>query len=474
MALATEKPQSERNTATEPEVEASSLKLANGSRVVVVGGGPAGSFFSYFLLDLAEMMDLSLQVDVYEPRDYTRPGPASCNTCGGIVSESLVQILATEGISLPESVVQRGLDSYVLHTAGNSAVHIKTPLKEKRIAAVHRGAGPRGIKEVKWRSFDGYLQELTVAKGANVIRKRVQKVAWNGGRPQIETKDGQVESYDLLAAAVGVNTGALKAFEGLGLSYKPPKVTRTYISEFLLGHEMVEKHLGNAMHVFLFDMPRLKFSALIPKGDYVTLCLLGKDIDGELVREFLAAPEVRRCFPPDWEAPQDFCHCSPRINIEGAIEPFADRVVFVGDCGVSRLYKDGIGAAYRTAKAAAVTSVFEGISAKDFRQHFWPACQKLENDNKVGGLVFMATRLVQKLGPARNGVVRMVSGEQEKESSKRRMSGVLWDTFTGSAPYRDILARSMHPAVLSSLAWNIVAGLLPFTKKNKRGDEHGT
>jgi len=35
---------------------------------------------------------------------------------------------------------------------------------------------------------------------------------------------------------------------------------------------------------------------------------------------------------------------------------------------MSRLNKDGIGSAYRTAKAAAATAVFSGISANDFRK----------------------------------------------------------------------------------------------------------
>jgi hypothetical protein len=30
-----------------------SLSLDNDSRVTVIGGGPAGSFFSYFLMDMA-------------------------------------------------------------------------------------------------------------------------------------------------------------------------------------------------------------------------------------------------------------------------------------------------------------------------------------------------------------------------------------------------------------------------------------
>ena len=76
------------------------LKLQDGSRVAVMGGGPAGSFFSYFLLDMAGRAGKKIHVDIYEPRDFTIVGPPGCNMCGGIISESLVQMLATEGIAV--------------------------------------------------------------------------------------------------------------------------------------------------------------------------------------------------------------------------------------------------------------------------------------------------------------------------------------------------------------------------------------
>ena len=75
----------------------SSPKLVDGSRVAVMGAGPAGSFFAYFLLDMAQRVGLSLQVDLYEPRDFSRSGPVGCNMDAGIISESLVQHLAAEG-----------------------------------------------------------------------------------------------------------------------------------------------------------------------------------------------------------------------------------------------------------------------------------------------------------------------------------------------------------------------------------------
>ena len=450
----------EHKLALWPKEAQSPLKLENRSRVAVIGGGPAGSFFSYFLMDMAERAGMHVEVDIYESRDFSRTGPAGCNHCGGIVSESLVQLLAVDGINLPTSVVRRGIDSYVLHMDVGT-VRIDTPLQEKRIAAVFRGAGPRGMKETKWGSFDGYLQALAGEKGAHLIRERAVGVDRKDGRPRIETRKGLSSSYDLIAVTTGVNTRALQLFEELHVGYRAPRTTKTYVSEFLLGRETMQRYLGNSMHVFLLNIPRLEFAALIPKGDYVTMCLLGEEIDRDLVQSFLDTPEVRRCFPPDWR-PQSFCHCSPRMNAQGASRPFADRMVFIGDCGVTRLYKDGIGAAYRTAKAAARAIVFEGISAEDFRRYYWPSCQAIHADNMIGKVVFAITRQIQRRRFTRRAILKMVSDEQHKQGGRQDMSTVLWDMFTGSAPYRDVFLRTLHPFFLSRFFRDMTIGIWPF------------
>jgi len=139
-------------------------------------------------------------------------------------------------------------------------------------------------------------------------------------------------------------------------------------------------------------------------------------------------------------------------------------VVFIGDSGVSRLYKDGIGAAYRTAKAAAVTAIFEGISAEDFRRHFWPVCQSISSDNKLGKVIFAFAHQIQRRRFMRLGVLRMVSREQEKEGGRRRMSMFLWDTFTGSAPYGNVFRRALHPFFLSRFLWNMAIGFWPLSR----------
>ncbi len=64
----------------------------------------------------------------------------------------------------------------------------------------------------------------------------------------------------------------------------------------------------------------------------------------------------------------------------------------------------------------------------------------------------------------------MTAREQARKDSPKRMSSVLWDTFTGSAPYRDILLRTMNPLFPITLAWNVIAGNMPFGKARQKGE----
>jgi flavin-dependent dehydrogenase len=437
----------------------SSIRLENGSRVAVMGGGPAGSFFSYFLLDMAERVGIDLEVDIYEPRDFSLPAPQGCNMCAGVISETLVQNLAMEGITLPPSVVQKAIDSYVLHTNLGSQ-RIDAASQEKRIGVAFRGAGPHGIREIKFRGFDEHLLSLAEIKGANRIRSRVTGVERIDHHIQIRTNDGETQMYDLLAVAAGVNTAALKLFEKSAAQYTPPKTTKTAVREYFLGKETIERHFGNSLHVFLLDIPRLDFAMIVPKGDYVSVCLMGKDINDTLFESFLTAPEVKSCFPEEWNRDQPDCHCWPRINVRAAIQPYADRIVFIGDSGVSRLYKDGIGAAYRAAKAAATCAVLQGISAEDFRRYYAPFCRRMNLDNHFGRFIFSLTHFIQRVRFSRKAVLRMVADEQQSPASPPHMSSVLWDTFTGSAPYLDVFLRILHPAHISRFVWDMVGSVM--------------
>jgi flavin-dependent dehydrogenase len=347
-----------------------------------------------------------------------------------------------------------------MHTDAGTT-RIKTPLNEKRIAGGYRGAGPRDVKDSRWSSFDDYLLSMAAGKGARIRSTRVREVRrLEDGRLHLSTRGQELPPYDLVGVAVGVNSAAGRIFKDFEFDYRPPQTTKTAIREYNLGQGQVERYLGSAMHVFLLDIPRLEFAAIIPKGNYATVCLLGQEIDNDLLSSFLQAPEVRECFPPEWDWEQPACFCSPRINVEGAKNPFADRLVFLGDCGTTRLYKDGIGAAYRAAKSAATTALYQGVAASDFRRHYQPACQAIAADNSIGKFIFVIVRQIQRWRFARRAVLKMVAAEQRKAPESRRMSTILWDTFTGSAPYREVFMRALHPVFLLRILWEATAAWL--------------
>lgn len=434
------------------------MEMADGGRVAVVGGGPAGSFTAFFLLEMAEHIGLDLTVEVFEAKDFTRRGPAGCNHCGGIVSESLVQMLATEGIVLPVEVVKQAIEGYVLHGGGQS-VRIEAPLHEMRIAAVYRGGGPKAVEVGHWQSFDGYLAGLARDRGAALVSRRVTGVSWREGRPMVETGGAEHGPYDLLVGAMGINAHTEGLLAQMGLSPEGPGTVRTLIAELDLGAVRLREVLGQNMHVFLEDLVGLECAALIPKGEFATLVLVGEKADKELLAAFLDSPSMRRLFPDPDDLPGRVCGCRPLMNVARPRLFFADRVALVGDCGVSRLYKDGIGSAYRTAKALAVTALFQGVSAEDFRRHYLPLCRSIDLDNALGGLVFRMVDRIKRYGALTRGVMSMVAREQTRPPRRRGMSMVMWDTFTGSAPYRDILLRATRPAFWFNLSREVALNL---------------
>jgi flavin-dependent dehydrogenase len=267
------------------------------------------------------------------------------------------------------------------------------------------------------------------------------------------------KQYDLIVGAAGLNPKTLKLFKSVCPAYLSPETTKTHICEFYLDPEDVDKYFGNSMHVFLLDVPNIKFGALIPKGHYVTLVLLGSNINRDIVKSFLETKEVKSCFPPGIDLNEIIpCFCFPTINIKAAKSAYADRAIMIGDSSSSKLYKNGIGSAYITAKAAAKTAIFEGISEKDFKKSYQKVCNELNLDNNIGKGIFALTTIIQKSPLLKKGLYKMVVKEQRKDSKKRRMSSILWDTFTGSAPYTDILRRGLNPLVGSNLILNTLKG----------------
>ena len=439
-----------------PKKHKNRIFLDDGSRIGVIGGGPAGSFFSYFALDFANRFGIEIGVDIIEQKDFNCAGPAGCNHCGGIVSESLIQILSAEGLVLPSKVIRNGIGSYTLHIEEGTSV-IEAPFSEQKIASLYRGIGPKGFSPNGELSFDKYLLELCEAKGACIIQARAEQIERVEKGMIIKTSNHDEKKYDLVVGASGLNKRTLKLFNTICPSLKVPNTTKCHISEFKLGEKYVEKYFGNSMHIFLLNIPNVKFGALIPKGEYVALVLLGKNITSEIVNAFLHSDRVRKCFPKSVDMNQTrVCQCYPAINTGGAKYTYDDRVILIGDSSSSKLFKNGIGGAYVTAKAAATTAVFMGISRSDFHKYYRPVCWEMDMDNRVGKLIFSITGIIQKSGTFKSAMLKVVADEQRKPRHQRPISYVLWDTYTGSASYRSIFLRCLHPGFIISIVRKII------------------
>lgn len=419
--------------------------LSDGARVAIIGGGPAGSFFSIFASKLAHDIGKVLDFTIYERKTFVNHGASGCNMCAGVVSESLVQSLALEGINLPSSVVRWGIESYFFHTQ-NGSVQIKSSrLHQRGIATVFRGGGPAGSMEKDVQSFDDFLLQKAVEHGVRVKYAFVDEARREGDKFRLYSAGKMLQDCDLLIGAFGVKAGTGKMYERLGIGYKVPSTIKATQSEIELGRDWIASRFGHSIHIFLLHIPEVKFVSVIPKGDYVTISALGKEPNVGQIKTFLNHPAAKNLFPPGFKIPERFCHCFPKINIGSARKPFANRLAFVGDASSARLYKDGIGSAYITSKAAAHAALLHGIGEDDFREYYLPVCRTLNRDNLFGQFLFSANNLISFISPASKGFYKMIAWEQESLQKSTPYSDILWDMFTGSRFYKDIFLRTLNP-----------------------------
>ncbi|MDT8395224.1 MAG: hypothetical protein RRA32_02100 [bacterium] len=124
-------------------------------------------------------------------------------------------------------------------------------------------------------------------------------------------------------------------------------------------------------------------------------------------------------------------NCFPAMNVGSPVGGYADRVVMIGDTGSTRLYKDGIGAAYFMGKSAAKTVVMDGVGAKHFQKRFLSDYRSLIIDNRYGRFLFKVTDLFRDFRFLTSSMLGVVRKEQSDHSDENKiLSTILWDMFT--------------------------------------------
>ncbi|MCJ7582647.1 MAG: hypothetical protein MUP98_19195 [Candidatus Aminicenantes bacterium] len=432
-----------------------SLSLRDGSQIAIIGGGPAGAFFAHFAHKYAEELGINITVTIFDGKDFLKKGPKGCNLCAGVISESLNTKLKDEGIYLPEKRIINQLEGYSLHAEGRTINLSHADNKTERINTVFRGNGPRFSSFPDVISFDDFIMTWAVDMGTQIVPHPVWDIIFPENSAELLTiSHGQKEapesySADLVVCAFGVNTQLITKMQNLGFVYSPPKTLVTYQAEILLGEARISQHFGNVIHVFMPKSKNIRYAMVIPKGDYVTITLIGdKDATPDIFKEFLELKEIQGKI----SCPKPHCLCYPRITISTAKNPYTDRLVMVGDASFSRHYKNGIESAFFTAQMAAESAFKHGIDAKAFRTHYIRmAKKKIRNDNRYGRLLFKLNDIISAI-PTLTHAHFMVAEKKDSRAADR-MRSILWNMFTGNIPYKDIFKISMNFRLQLSLLW---------------------
>ncbi len=208
------------------------------------------------------------------------------------------------------------------------------------------------------------------------------------------------------------------------------------------------------VHAYFQHPPGLHFGAIIPKGRFLNISLLGKGFTRNSVDEFIITQSLGEIL--GYNSASSLCGCNPRIAVGPAHQFFGDRWVAVGDAAVTRLYKDGIGSAFQTAKAAISTAVNAGISKNAFRQHYAPLCRMIARDNSYGFLLFRAWNLVLNSPMLRGAWKSVIQRELSLPAGERRHRRVLWGMLTGDEPYLDLFRVAINPIALIRVSYGII------------------
>jgi len=457
-------------------VKSRDLVLRNGSRIVVIGAGPAGVFFADRAMELARKRGLDISIQLFDGKDFTQSGPKGCNLCAGVISETLVNNLKSRGIVLPEEKVQRKIDGYYLQMRAGG-FELKHPQHAQRIMTVYRGNGPRVSSQSENVSFDDYLLEGVLKKGPTVIKKPVKQILLpkeNGDRVRIIFGIDKHESTidaDLVVGAFGLITHMMDMMKNLNFGYRPPRMLNAQNIEIGLEQEYIEKHFGNNIFAFNWSTSKgMLVAGIIPKRDYITVNLIGeKDMRKNEMLEFLDLFVTHKLLPANWNRNVNMCHCSPRIAVSAAKKPYTNRLVIIGDASCSRYYKNGIESAFVTAQIAAQTAFNIGISESAFKRGYFKSIKKvIIRDNYYGRILFRLNDFVTGHNFLSKVLLRMVMDE-EKRSKSSHMRSVLWNMYTGNIPYKSIFINLLHPRLqCNAFATIMKMSILHFLSSGRR------
>jgi flavin-dependent dehydrogenase len=453
------------------------VSLQNNDCVAVVGGGPAGSFFAIHLLREARRLDRRLDVVIVEKRGPIDVGSAAlecrgCSFCAGGISPRLDEILKEQRLSVPDEIVQGRFD-YVWIQGQWKNFRLRVP-KDMRMYSVFRGSLP-GRRSGRTAGFDGFLLGEAVKEGARILYGKVEAMGYGAsGLPRltVSTESGESVSLDasFVTIAIGINAhcgldyrddSLIASVKRLNPAFVPGRSRKAFIFELDVGEDYLEHNLRREIYFIEYGSKHLalEHAALVPKGRFLTVAMLGRCIDEavlprdsrRIVHDFLTLPQIERILPGIEAAPLA-CACAPRMTVTTARSPFGDRFAIIGDAVGSRLNKDGLFSAHVTASRLALTVLQDGIDRQALAKGYGKAIRWLAADNRFGRVVFGLSRVAFTRPVAGRITYQAYAIEcKVRDEGSRPLSAVLWKIASGTADYREVFWEMCGYGVLRSI-----------------------
>ena len=451
--------------------------LRDNDCVAIVGGGPAGSFFAIHLLREAQRLNRHLDVVIVEKRGLTDLGADSfqcrgCNFCAGGISPRLNEILEEQGLVVPEEIIQGRIDHVWIQGQWKN-FRLRVP-KGMRMYSVFRGSLP-SRRSGRPGGFDAFLLGEAVKKGARVLYGKVEGIDYAAsGMPRltVRTKSGEgvLLEAGFVTIAIGINThgsldyrddALIASLQRLNPGFVPGKSRKAFIFELEVGEDYLARQMHREIYFIEYASKHLalEHTALIPKGRFLTVAMIGKSIDEavlagdsqQIVHDFLTLPQIERILP-GIEAAPIACACAPRMTVTTAKYPFGDRFAIIGDAVGSRLNKDGLYSAHVTASRLAQTVLHDGIDKQALAKGYGKAIKWLAADNRFGRMVFGMSRVAFTRPLVSRIVYQAFATEcKVREERSRPLSKVLWKIASGTADYRQVLHEMCGFVVLRSI-----------------------
>jgi flavin-dependent dehydrogenase len=455
------------------------MQLQKGSKIVILGGGPAGALFAIHLLLHSKQASLDIVVTIIDKKVVKHPGKLpckleGCNYCAGIISPRLNNALEKSGISLPKELICEAFSHIWIHGLWKN-FPLKLP-RNQHMYSVFRGALPldRGKRA---DGLDGFLLNQARIRGAAVMAGEVTDIQYTPlKKPRVTVVDGSGKEKaiqsDFLAIATGIHpfqgnvrehNPVFRSFMGINPGFSPPRIRPALIFELKPGRAYLKKYMHKEIYFIVSGSKKLCLDhiSLVPKGDYLTMALVGDRIDKasfpketrKIINDVLSLPLFRTILPHiALDSTPVACSCTPYMVTAPSKGGVCDRIAVVGDALGSRLYRDGLYSAFVSAEALAETVVHKGVDKKSLASGYARVIHWLRTDTYYAERVIAWIQTVLKSPFLSRILYQTYATEMKlKEREQRPVGNLLLDLGSGVADYADVFNNLIRKPILLSI-----------------------